>query len=491
MELPRPRPLLPRGTEQGRRATLTYHLNALQGLDIDTDVCVTLNRPDAPEARPRRGSHRLRPPGLRRGSRSPRSVGSTRSMGSTARTTAAPTGGTASTRTACRARSKSAVTSEPRCEERDLHGRSRPSTARPSIDSNTISRYRCSTLRRSTRWSPPPALVERAHERRVVPPPGLPRQPPHEPRPRGPRPRRGAGRDPPEGPISLLAHLRTWGWLFNPIAVYYCYDRTGTRGRTRRRPRHEHPLEGAPRLRPGSGRQPRDRQGHARVALLRDGPRLPHHLRRPVRGPPARDRSSAGNSPVFHATLRLRRHEISRAALGRALWRHPLPTMRISAGIHTQALRLWAKGARFHPHPRQLHMEVADDRTTNRATALSWMREGQLTILEADDSPSPMVPGGTPASTITVHDDRFWSAAPAPRHHRTGRGVRRGLVRLGFAQRPLQLAHVNLRTVTTPAEPTGKPLAPLRDRLPSSSRGRDVDRATSPLTTTGPTTSSP
>lgn len=33
----------------GPRATLTYHLNALQGLDVDRDVCVTLNRPDDPD----------------------------------------------------------------------------------------------------------------------------------------------------------------------------------------------------------------------------------------------------------------------------------------------------------------------------------------------------------------------------------------------------------------------------------------------------------
>ena len=33
----------------------------------------------------------------------------------------------------------------------------------------------------------------------------------------------------PGGPIAVLAHVRTWGWLFNPIAVYYCYDPTGTR----------------------------------------------------------------------------------------------------------------------------------------------------------------------------------------------------------------------------------------------------------------------
>ena len=28
----------------------------------------------------------------------------------------------------------------------------------------------------------------------------------------------------PNGPVRLLAHHRSWGWCFNPIALYYCYD---------------------------------------------------------------------------------------------------------------------------------------------------------------------------------------------------------------------------------------------------------------------------
>lgn len=32
----------------------------------------------------------------------------------------------------------------------------------------------------------------------------------------------------PDGPIYLLAHLRTFGWAFNPLAVYYCW--TADRG---------------------------------------------------------------------------------------------------------------------------------------------------------------------------------------------------------------------------------------------------------------------
>ena len=36
------------------------------------------------------------------------------------------------------------------------------------------------------------------------------------------------GRPEPRGPIALLANVRTWGWQFNPIALYYCFDQTGS-----------------------------------------------------------------------------------------------------------------------------------------------------------------------------------------------------------------------------------------------------------------------
>src|SRR6185503_7756273 len=61
--------------------------------------------------------------------------------------------------------------------------------------------------------------------------------------------------------------------------------------------------------------------------------------------------SLEGETVVFEATLALRRREVSRATLGRLLWRYPLLTLRVSAGIYRQALRLWAKGAPFHSHP--------------------------------------------------------------------------------------------------------------------------------------------
>ena len=29
------------------------------------------------------------------------------------------------------------------------------------------------------------------------------------------------------GPVAMLGHVRTWGWLFNPVTLYYCFDATG------------------------------------------------------------------------------------------------------------------------------------------------------------------------------------------------------------------------------------------------------------------------
>jgi DUF1365 family protein len=58
-----------------------------------------------------------------------------------------------------------------------------------------------------------------------------------------------------------------------------------------------------------------------------------------------------GRYKVFDATLRMRREEISTAALNRSLLRFPFMTLKVIGAIHLQALRLKLKGAIFHPHP--------------------------------------------------------------------------------------------------------------------------------------------
>ncbi len=60
-----------------------------------------------------------------------------------------------------------------------------------------------------------------------------------------------------------------------------------------------------------------------------------------------------GSERRFDATLSLKRRPMTAAAMAGVLVRFPLMTLKVIALIHVQALRLWLKGARFHPHPRK------------------------------------------------------------------------------------------------------------------------------------------
>ena len=164
----------------------------------------------------------------------------------------------------------------------------------------------------------------------------------------------------PTGPIRMLAHLRTWGWAFNPIAFYFVLTPDGSEvdvlvAEVTNTPWHERhayviPV-GAPSL-PDPVRFPKEL--HVSPFMDLD---LDHEF---SFSEPGAERLTIamddrrGDDHVFAATLDLHRLPLDRATMGRALRQHPLPAQRVSAGIYVEALKLWWKHAPFRHHPAKV-----------------------------------------------------------------------------------------------------------------------------------------
>jgi hypothetical protein len=67
----------------------------------------------------------------------------------------------------------------------------------------------------------------------------------------------------------------------------------------------------------------------------------------------------AGNAEGLYATLTGRRRPLTSGGLAGMLLRRPFGSRRVLALIHWQALKLWWKGARFHPRPEPPEAEIS------------------------------------------------------------------------------------------------------------------------------------
>lgn len=161
----------------------------------------------------------------------------------------------------------------------------------------------------------------------------------------------------PEGPIRLLANLRYFGFIINPISCYFCFGARGEQLETivlevtntpwRERISYVLPCD------PG-----RDVQRIRFNKALHVSPFLPMNMQYEWRGntPGSGISINIDNSidedKVFDATLQLRREEISTASLNRALLAYPFMTAKVLAAIYWQALRLALKRVPFFSYPK-------------------------------------------------------------------------------------------------------------------------------------------
>jgi DUF1365 family protein len=161
----------------------------------------------------------------------------------------------------------------------------------------------------------------------------------------------------PEGSISLLAHLRTFGWLFNPLSVYYCWSPRGVGldaivlevSNTPWGERIWYVFDA------------RDRTTASTPKAMHVSPYLPMDVDYRVTwtAPGAdlmmRIEVERAGAVMFEAELALRRKPLDRHTAVKVLLRHPFLPMRVSLGIYCQAARLLLQRTRVYRHPALLH----------------------------------------------------------------------------------------------------------------------------------------
>ncbi len=155
------------------------------------------------------------------------------------------------------------------------------------------------------------------------------------------------------GKILLLCYPRILGFVFNPLSVYYCYDAkanlkamlyevSNTFGQ-----RHSYLL-------PASSGLP---VRHEVDKCFYVSPFMPQDCRYHFRiQPPGRRigvhiEQSHNNAVIFRASFCGEQRTLSDRTLLQACLRYPLMTLKVIAGIHWEALRLWCKGMRLQPKP--------------------------------------------------------------------------------------------------------------------------------------------
>jgi DUF1365 family protein len=155
---------------------------------------------------------------------------------------------------------------------------------------------------------------------------------------------------PPDGPVRLLAQLRSFGHCFNPVSFFFCLDASGQRAQavlaevtnTPWGERRAYVLpDGCADFAKALHVSPFIGMDQRYVARAGDpGERLAIHIE-----------SRRGDELTFDATLALRRRELTRSSAACVNARYPLASLRVLALIYGHAIGLKLAGAPVHRHP--------------------------------------------------------------------------------------------------------------------------------------------
>lgn len=173
------------------------------------------------------------------------------------------------------------------------------------------------------------------------------------------------------GRIRLLTQPRMFGWAFNPANFWYCEHADGTLRAVIAEvhntfgERHSYLLSSASAAGGASAGLPLsygqvlekekcfhvsplfDLQGRYFFSFTEPGEKMAVQLKETREGVPLIDTAMAGQATPF-----------TDAEIFRQVFAMPVQALKVLAGIHWQALKIWLRGARFHKKPTPPTAEV-------------------------------------------------------------------------------------------------------------------------------------
>lgn len=156
-----------------------------------------------------------------------------------------------------------------------------------------------------------------------------------------------------DGRIEVLCYPRLWGFVFNPLSVWFCrrkdetlaaiiYEVHNTYGE-----RHVYVLPAQ--TNGQTVQQACDKDFYVSPFLSQDcGYKF--HIEQPGERVLVAINETEHGAPVLQAMFSGQRQALNERNLALALLRHPLMTVKVVAAIHFEALRLWLKRVPHHAH---------------------------------------------------------------------------------------------------------------------------------------------
>lgn len=167
-----------------------------------------------------------------------------------------------------------------------------------------------------------------------------------------------AGMNEPVGRVLLLCYPRIFGYVFNPISVYFVYSADqktllaliyAVRNTFGERHTYVAPIQPGE-IGPAGVRQERTKIFHV-SPFIEMGARYHFRILPPGRVVRLRIHETQAGEPLLAATFAGAATPLATSTLAACLLKIPFMTWKIMVGIHWEALKLWLKGARFHKSP--------------------------------------------------------------------------------------------------------------------------------------------